>query len=174
MKLGGLGLIVLLLFSCTQSQQNQVQKDSYFKVKEYFEKEVNRLNKRKPRVDKTVSINGVKEQRQLQIADFKNELNIFISSDINKASWNGAFQIKKAQDVTIYTTADEKIPVKRLEISYQHNKVKSISILLLTTNILYHSSDTLTYFPDSLYEIKKTQKIKLLNEKKYAVIGRFR
>lgn len=173
MKLVGIGFLILILSSCVQEDQNKKEIETYFSLKNYFENEAERLNKFDLGVDKLVAIDGETEHKQILINDFKNELSIFIDADINKASWRGAFTVKKAEGVEIYTTKNEKIPVKKVEIHYQKNKLKSIQILVITKNILYNSSDTLTYFPDSLYQIKKTQKIKLLKEKKYIVIGKF-
>ena len=174
MRLTGLCFLIFLLHSCTPTEQNKKQKVAYFSLKNYFEKEAERLNRLNLQIHKTVGINGVNEQKLVKINNFENELNAFISSDINKASWRGAFTVKKDENLALYTTENNKVPVKKVEIRYQNKKVKSIQIFLRTTNILYHSSDTLTYFPDRLYEIKKTQKIKLLEEKRYVVIGKFK
>ncbi|MBC7614963.1 MAG: hypothetical protein H7202_02740 [Pedobacter sp.] len=174
MRLTGICFLIFLLHSCTPTEQNKTQKAAYFSLKNYFEKETERLNGLNLQIHKTVAINGINEHKLVKINNFKNELNTFISSDINKASWRGAFIVKKDEHLALYTTENKKIPVKKLEIRFQNNKVKSIQIFLRTVNILYYSSDTLTYFPDSLYEIKKTQKIKLLKEKKYVVIGKFK
>jgi hypothetical protein len=166
-------LLALFLISCTQKEQEKTSAKIYFDVKGYFEKEAKRLDNNKALVHKSVAINGITEQKTIHIPDFKNELGSFISSDINKASWRGSFNVKKDKDLTVYTTTEEKIPVKKIEVRMQNDKPVYIKILVVNTNILYTSSDTLAYFPDSLYEIKKTQKIKLLKEKKYAVIGKF-
>ncbi len=173
MRLTGLGFLIIFFCSCSQKEENIPQSEPYFNIKNYFEKEADRLTKLSLIVHKTVSIDGVSEQKRVKISDYKKELNTFISSDINKASWRGAFTVKKEEDQTFFTTENEKVPVKKVHIRFKNNSVKSIQIIVQTTNILYHSADTLTYFPDSLYEIKKTQKIKLLKEKKYVVIGRF-
>ena len=174
MRLTGLCFLIFLSYSCTQNEQNKTQKVAYFSLKNYFETEAERLNALNLQIHKTVAINDVNEHKLVKINNFGNELNTFISSDINKASWRGAFIVKKDEHLALYTTENKKIPVKKLEIRYQNNRIKSIQVFLRTANILYHSSDTLTYFPDSLYEIKKTQKIKLLKEKRYVVIGKFK
>ncbi len=174
MRLTGIGLLILLLSACTAKEQRKVQDETYFNVRSYFEKEAERLNKLNLQLDKLVSIGKDVEQKKVSIKDFNKELSTFINSDINKASWRGAFTVKKERNSELYTTENEKIPVKRVEIQYQKNKIRSIKIAIASENILYHSTDTLTYFPDSLYEIKKTQKIRLLKEKKYIILGRFK
>ena len=172
MKFAGIGFFILILSSCTANEQNKTQTGTYFNLKGYFEKEADRLNKLSLQIDKSVEINGNGEQKLVKIKDFKNELSTFIASDINKSSWRGSFSVKKEASIERYTTLNEKIPVKKVEIRYLNEKIKQIQIIALTNNILYHSSDTLTYYPDSLYEIKKTQKIKLLKEKKYIIKGK--
>lgn len=174
MKLATIGFLALFLCSCTSKEQNNTQIGAYFDLKNYFEKEADRLNKLNQAIEKTVAINEVNEKKRLKIENFRNELSAFINSDINKASWRGSFTVKKEANSVIYTTNNKKIPVKELKISYKNNKPKAIQIIVSTSNILYHSIDTLNYFPDSLYEIKKTQKIRLINEKKYSVIGKFK
>ena len=174
MKFIAFGFLIILYCSCSQKQQDIPQGEPYFNIKNYFEKEADRLTKLNSTIIKTVSIDGVSEQKKVKIKDYKKELNTFISSDINKASWRGAFVVKKEENQILFTSDNEKVPVKKVQIQFEKNKVKSIQIVVKTINILYHSSDTLTYFPDSLYEIKKMQKIKLLNSKRYSVVGRFK
>ncbi|MEJ5994223.1 hypothetical protein WG904_07280 [Pedobacter sp. Du54] len=173
MRLVSIGLLILILSSCTANEQNKPQSDAYFNIKGYFETEANRLNQLQLPIDKSVAINGIAEQKIVKIKDFKNELSSFIASDINKASWRGSYTVKKDRDNELYTTTNEKIPIKKIAIHYLNQKIKWIQVIGMTDNLLYHSSDSLTYFPDSLYEIKKTQKIRLLKEKKYVMIGKF-
>lgn len=146
----------------------------YFDIKGYFEKEADRLLKLNLSISKTVSVNQEDEQKKVRIKDYKKELSAFISSDINKASWRGAFVELKNSNLTSYRTDNAKIPVKKIEITYDESSISSIRIIAETTNILYASRDTLIYYPDSLYQIKKTQKIKWLKEKSYKVIGQFK
>ncbi len=173
MKLATIGFLFIVLCSCSSKEQNKPQIAAYFNVKNYFEKEAARLDNLHRPIQKTVVINGVAETKQIKIESFSDELGTFINSDINKASWRGSFTVKKASNLELYHTDNEKIPVKNVQIQYKNNSVKSIQIIVSTTNILYHSIDTLNYYPDSLYEIKKTQKIRLIEEKRYSVIGKF-
>ncbi|RZK44239.1 MAG: hypothetical protein EOO90_00830 [Pedobacter sp.] len=168
-----LAIAILFFFSCSPKEPGIVESENLFDLKGFFEKEAARLEKLNLTVNKTVSIDGVEENKKIKIQDFAKELNSFISSDINKASWRGAFNINKTENLLQYTTTNEKIPVKELIIQFENEEVKSIRIINEVKNILYHSSDTLTYFPDSLYEIRKTQKIKLIKEKNFRITGRF-
>ncbi|RZK20469.1 MAG: hypothetical protein EOO86_04255 [Pedobacter sp.] len=163
------------LISCNQQKDSKANTDLlYFDVKGYFEKEIIRLQKLNPNVSKTVGVNGTVESKMVKIADWKKELTIFLNADINKASWKGSFSIKEQNGVDIYTSNHKKIPIKKVSITWKGQKAGKIEIIIANKNILFQSHDTLTYYPDSLYEIKKQQKIRLLSEKKYTIIGKLK
>ncbi|WP_293303828.1 hypothetical protein [Pedobacter sp. UBA5917] len=165
----------LALFSCNQQKEAEANTSlTYFDIKGYFGKEISRLQQLNPMVDKTVSINGVSENKTAKITDWTKELTIFVNADINKTSWKGSFKAEKQNGAEVYTSDSKKIPIKKISVIQNGQKVDKVEIIIDNKNILYQSQDTLTYFPDSLYLIKKHQKIRLLNEKKYSVIGKLK
>lgn len=168
-------LCCLLLFAsaCTLKEQERSNTTTYFDLAAYFKKEAARLSKSNLMIDKTVSVNGAEEQKKIKIANWEKEFDTFISSDINKASWRGSFQLNKTAQEETYTSSSKKIPIKKLQISYQNQKITAIKVFITNSNDLYTSTDSLTYYPDSLYQINKTQRIKLMDEKKYIITGRF-
>ncbi len=165
--------LLALFFSCSLKEEKKATDKLYFDLEGYFTKEAARLAKENPTITKTVMVNDKVEKKQLKLENWKQEFGSFIGADINKASWKGSFRISKNENLAIFSSENEKIPVKKVEITYQNKAIRSIKILIATTNILYTSGDLLTYYPDSLYEIKKTQQIKLMKEKRYQVIGKF-
>ncbi len=166
--------IVLLVFSgCNPAEKNQMNDLSYFDLKGYFEKESLRLNKSNPVFTKTVMVNESAETQQTRIADWEKELSIFSEADINRSAWKGLFQLEKTNDQEVYRSDDKKVPVKEVLISKRDGKVSGIRILIKTTNMLYSSADTLSYYPDSLYQINKKQEIRLLSAKNYKITGKF-
>lgn len=168
-------VFALALFSCNQQKEAEANTSlTYFDVKGYFGKEISRLQHLNPEVDKTVSINGVAENKTAKITDWTKELAIFVNADINKTSWKGSFKATKQDGADIYTSDSKKIPIKKISVMQSGQKVDRIEIIIDNKNILYQSQDTLTYYPDSLYMIKKHQKIRLLNEKRYSVIGKLK
>lgn len=167
--------ILLFFISCNDSADKKQKNDlTYFDVKGYFDKEAARLNKANPLINKVVNVNGAEESKRTKIADWNKELTLFSDADINRASWKGLFQLKKSEDQELYTSDNEKVPVKELLVFHKNNKVHGFKILIKNTNTLYTSVDTLTYYPDSLYQIKKMQNIKLLSEKSYTITGTFK
>ena len=169
-------LCCLLLFasSCNLKEQDKSNATAYFDLAAYFKKEAARLNKLDFTFIKAVVVNGSKEEKKVKISDWEKEFETFISSDINKASWRGSFKLTKTEGEEIYTSSSDKIPVKKLQIFYQNDKIKAIMVFINNNNNLYNSKDSLAYYPDSLYQINKTQHIRLMDKKKYIITGRFK
>ncbi|KQB99090.1 hypothetical protein [Pedobacter sp. Hv1] len=165
---------VVFCSACTFKEQDNLSTKTYVDLAGYFKKEALRLKQNKLPIDKMVMVNGKMEEKKVTIANWEKEFDSFISADINKASWRGAFKITKNDNVAIYTSNSDKIPVKKVEVTYQNEKITTIKIFVTNTNDLYTSKDTLSYYPDSLYEIKKIQSIKLMSEKKYQITGKFK
>jgi hypothetical protein len=163
------------LSACTSgTEKKQVSASRYFDLKEYITKEAKRLSLLNAEVDKYVEVNKSAEHKKLKIADWQKELSAFSDADINKSAWEGLFKLNERKDSKTYVSDNEKVPVKSLSIQYKNGKIYGLQILISTVNSLYTSNDTLSYFPDSLYEVKKTQHIKLLNEKNYHITGKFK
>ncbi len=166
-------LIILFCVSCTNRAPEKTNGNKYFEVEQYFSSEVARLAKSNPTIQKEVTVGSKKEQKTLQISDWKTELAMFANSAINKDSWREEFTIDSTKNTTTYTTENPKIPIKQIEIIRTGDKINSIIIYRLNENYLYRSTDTLRYYPDSNYSIKSYQKIKMLDAKEYHVIGSF-
>lgn len=162
------------LLGCNQREESKANTDLlYFDVKGYFVKEAIRLSKLNPQITKQVTVNGTTETNLIHIEDWQKEFSIFVNADINKASWKGSFKTDNTTDFEHYTSSSKKIPVKGVLINKVSGKIKKIEIIIANKNILYTSGDTLTYYPDSLYQISKHQKIKLLSSKSYQIRGKF-
>lgn len=167
-------ILAVVISACQpKNDEKKVASSSYFDVKSFFEKEAAKLNKQKPTILKSVGKDELVEQKRLKIKDWKKELKSFIDADINKASWQDEFQTSTTKEVTTYTSANDKIPVKKLIIAKQGDSVIYIKAVVNTTNFLYTSKDTLTYYPGKFYELRKTQKIKLFSAVSYQIKGLF-
>lgn len=165
---------VLAMFASCNLKSNEKQNtQAYFSISDYFKNEVARLSKNNPSILKTVVVNGKAEQKTLQVTNWQQELSSFIEADINKASWKGSFQLVKTDTSEVYRSQSDKIPVKKLIVVKENDKVKSVKIFLANENNLYTSNDSLVYNTQDFYEIKKTQKIKLMDSKKYVIHGKF-
>jgi len=171
-----LSLLTILLFTgaCNSAAPDkQTSSTSYFDLKTYISKESQRLSAANPEITKTVIVNGSQEQKRLHIADWPKELSSFTDADLNKSAWQGLFNVKKTPQSVYYTSDNDKVPVKSLKVDYKDGLVTGVQVLIRNENSLYTSTDTLSYVPDSLYQIKKTQHITLMKEKRYSITGRF-
>ncbi|TDQ06867.1 hypothetical protein [Pedobacter metabolipauper] len=170
-----LSIPVILLFciSCNPSAEVR-QKDNYFDIKDYFNKEITRLSLKKPVFTKTVAVDTASETKTVNIKDWKRELSAFTDADLNKASWKGLFKVQKNGSQEVYTSDHEKVPVKKVTVFYKGTQVKGFNILIRNNNSLYTSTDSLTYYADSIYRVKKTQHIRLLSPKVYTITGKFK
>lgn len=165
---------ILAIFACnSKSNEKKLAISPYFDVKSFFEKEAAKLNQQKPTIVKWVAKDDLGEKKKLKIKDWKKELKSFIDADINKGSWQNEFNKTTINELTTYTSANDKIPVKKLMVAKQGDSVIYVRIIVTTTNFLYTSKDTLNYYPGKFYELKKTQKITLFSQTSYQIKGVF-
>lgn len=169
------GILLLLCSGCGDPMAaGQKNAHTYFDLKGYIEQESNRLGRSNPTVHKTVMVNDSSESKELKIKDWKKELSAFSDADMNRAAWKGLFQVKKTGEQETYTSDQKKVPVKQVTLTRRNGQLYGLQILIRNSNALYTSADTLSYYPDSLYEVKKTQNIRLLSEKNYRITGKFK
>ena len=168
-------LLLPVLFSCRPEKPGStIAGNSYFDLKGYLGKEISRYTETNPFVEKTVSINGKAESKNIRVIDWSKELAVFIDADINKSAWKGDFKVDSSSNYAQYASTSEKIPVKQMFVFRADDKIVKVEIILSNRNLLYQSNDTLSYYPDSLYKIIKTQKIRLMDGKRYEIVGRIK
>ncbi len=171
--LSGIYFIAMLIisFSCTQEKPDK--QHTYFDIEGYFKKEAERLQKKNPTVEKKISKNKDTEQKTLRIENWNNELELFSSSDINKPAWKNSYSLQQNKQIITYTANSPELRTQKISIQKNtNNAIKRISILNQVKNSLYNSVEELNYYPDSLYQIKKQQKVQLLGANNYTVTGR--
>jgi hypothetical protein len=167
----GLGVFLWFFLAACNNKDSEVKVNYYFDLESFFENEAKKLKSQNPRIHKEVRQNNETEARTLKISNWETELDLFKSSDINKPAWKNSYRIVKTKGKTAYISVDKSLKTQLVEIYYKSTLVSRISINNLTSNILYKSAENLTYYPDSLYLIKKTQKVILLGANAYTVKG---
>jgi hypothetical protein len=169
-----LPVLAIALISCKQAKNNIANTGLlYFDIKGYFENEAQRLTKLNPTLKKTVNIDENIESKEIKILNWKQELSIFSDADINKIAWIGKFKEIKTDSLITYSSNDKKIAIKSINIKTHNREISAIEIISINNNTVFQIADTLTYIPDSLYQISKTQKIKLLKNRAYRVKAEF-
>lgn len=167
-------LILSILGSCTSQPENKLRlgEKPYFDIAEYFSKEAERLQIKKTLIKKMVSKNSESEEKKIRIENWKSEFELFISSDINKPDWLASYTIDSSAQKISYLTKEPKLRTKGIQVYKNENgHIEKISIENSDKNWLYSSTEKLVYYTDSLYEIEKTQSIRLIGINKYTVKG---
>ena len=145
----------------------------FFDIKGYFNKEILRLTKTNPLIDKTVSHNKDSENKKVNIKNWKQELDLFTSSDINRPAWKNSYTVIDNDSALIYRAKYPELQMREMVIKRIDGKVKWILVFNKTKNILYQTTEKLSYFPDSAYLIEKDQRIRLMKNNHYSIEGRF-
>ena len=167
----GMG-IALFLAACKLGIKEDGVTAKYFDLKAYFKADSARLSKVNKPILKTVTHNGITESKQVKIDNWARELSLFSQSDINKPAWRDSYTIQTTPTMVIYTATDPDLKTREIIINKSGDKVKWILIYNYTKNILYYTREKLSYIPDSIYKIEKTQHVRLLGLNKYVITGK--
>lgn len=143
----------------------------YFDIKGFFTADTARLRKLNHITHKMVYHNGVKETKDVHIGNWGLELNLFSQSDINKPAWRDSYTVVKTDNIEIYRAKDPDLKTREIMVKKEDGKVKWLVIFNKTNNLLYQTSEKLSYFPDSIYIIQKYQKVRLLGANQYLIKG---
>lgn len=167
------GCFAAFISACENPGEN-VSKQTYFSIENYFKKESLKLNKRHPLVKKTVVQNESKQRQTIRIKDWQKEFGLFIQSDINKPAWRGSYTVVSNKDFIIYTAKLPELNTKKIIIRKSGDKIGYVVIANSVSNFLYSSKERLTYYPDSLYRIEKKQQIKIIGQNRYFIEGKIK
>lgn len=160
----------LNFISCSSSGTSETA-PVYFDLLGYFNQQSSQLHTRKMEVEKTIQKNGVKEQQHIQNINWKQELSLFMESDINKPSWSNSYATEHAGDTLRYITRDTTLLTRKIELIGAPKAVREIHIHNRVSNPLYTSDTHLSYFADSLYRMEKVQTVRFTGTNTYVVEG---
>ncbi len=143
----------------------------YFDVAGYFKADTSKLQKQNPEVNKTVTHNGVTENKTVRIPNWGQELNLFIQSDINRPAWKNSYTVLNTDSLIVYKAKTPDLHTVEIMIRKDKAKVKWVLIFNHTKNLLYETREKLSYYPDSAYQIEKWQKVRLMGKNFYKIDG---
>ncbi|WP_345947828.1 hypothetical protein ABDD95_13325 [Mucilaginibacter sp. PAMB04274] len=147
----------------------------YFDLAKFIHTDSARLSKAQTAVLKTVvQNNSAPQTKRIKITNWGQELNLFAASDINKPAWRDSYKIVKGGDSVVYTALQQDLTTRRMVVYGTPGKVKKISVDNFTKNMLYQTTEHLVYYPDSLYEIDKLQKVRFIGSNRYLIIGKIK
>jgi len=163
--------LIFCCFSCAPDVKEKKTALKYFDVKGFFKKEINKFNRQNNPVLKTITYNGASETKKVKISNWGKELSFFELSDINKPAWNDSYSVEQTDEFLIYRAKFPELKMREMVIKKENQKIKWILIGNLTKNMLYQTSEKLTYYPDSVYLIEKRQKVRFLGINTYSIKG---
>jgi hypothetical protein len=165
----------ILLISGLQSCKPDIKQTGavmkYYDISGFFKADTSRLRKLNPEVNKTVTHNGVTENKTVHIDNWGHELNLFIQSDINRPAWKNSYKVQNTDSLIIYQAKYPDLRTTRIVIKKDKDKVKWVLIYNHTKNLLYETREKLSYFPDSVYLIEKWQQVRLMGRNNYRIQG---
>ncbi len=157
-------LYVLMIFICGCTGE-PVSKDDihFFDLKNYFNSQQKNLAERRVSIDKTINRNGITEHRKFELTDWEKELRPFQEADINKPAWKKSYRMdavsEKGNSKIVYTSKEEKLAVKKMEISFRDDTVTQVHISIEKKNSYYLAQQELEYTPGKGYSISGKQKV---------------
>ncbi|HEY2580384.1 MAG TPA: hypothetical protein VGI43_01175 [Mucilaginibacter sp.] len=164
------GSVLLLVF--LSACKPEIKETGYFDLKGYFKSDIARLNRLGKPILKTITYNTTTEQKKVYIKNWDLELDSFIGSDINRPAWKNSYYITADSNFLIYKAKYDELKMRKMVIKKENGKVKWILIYNRTPkNFIYQTTEKLSYFPDSLYLIEQTQKVRLMRANYYKVQG---
>lgn len=175
-------LSLIMAFSCAQEDEqitgNPTQINKYFQLKDFVENQVALLDG--ATVRKSMGIKGQVEKADLKMnaEAWREELDIFIQSDINKASLSTAYETEETEGFTrYYLKPGEKSSIKEIRVYYEGDQVKQINFSAYQNDFFYTTGsdgelviDTASGIINS-YSVKGTQKVWFLPANEMKVEG---
>ncbi|MGB4775066.1 MAG: hypothetical protein WBP45_07840 [Daejeonella sp.] len=172
MKYIVISALLVTLVSCNNPVERSSKK--YIDLKSFFEQEISRLTKSKTIVLKTVSRNEIQQTKKTDNINWKNELNLFIESDINKPSWSASYKITENAKQITYIAIDNNLRTRKINIQKNEDgQIRNLEIQNRTNNSLYQSVENLHYDTKEGYLIDKSQHVLLIGTNQYKITGKF-
>lgn len=175
----------LLISSCNDPAQ-QTQPNVYYDVLSYVKSQITDLSARKPRINKTVSINEKRSQQTTRDINWTRELELFTQADINKPALRNSYHITRPDSLTYQYTlknSKERLTVRSLTVQLDSatHKPSHIEAVLQTRNPLYSSERRLSLYsgPSTSkgwsirhYTVSGFQKLPYFDKNDFLVDGR--
>lgn len=180
-KKGWVLFIIGFVISCSedkgQPMDNPTQLDKYFPLKDFVENQIDLLDG--STVKKTTGIKGKIEHTEVQMdaEAWRKELDIFIQSDINKASLATAYETEEKGGVTIHRLKPgENSSIKEINVSYEGDQVRQISFKAYQDEFFYSTLSEGELVVDKSgrlgsYQVNGTQNVWFLSPNEMVVKG---
>jgi hypothetical protein len=172
-----LPILLIILFTSCQNQENQNATKNYYDLAGFINIQIKKLTDNQPLIAKSVLIEGKSENLNNNKIDWQKELELFLQADLNKQAYQNSYnEVKTDSSVVYQLKADEKLPVKSLEIYFdKSHSPHFIKAELSTKNYLYesHKSLKMSLLDNQLqnYQIKGYQELFIGDKKDFEISG---
>lgn len=177
-------ICVLIVSACRDTATDPNEKKTYYDLKGFIDNQIVYLNEKRPKVTKTVRLNGKKEVRAEIETDWKKELELFAQADINKPAYRNSYAVIRS-DSSIYEyriKEGEKLPVQYLMIRVDSATQQPVSVkaLLRSENRIYSSEKSIelnssrrnNVLEVSAYSVKGYQKLLFMDSKSFDITAK--
>lgn len=147
----------------------QLALKKFFDLEGFFDGEVKRLSGF-TNLKKTTSVNGEREEQQVERIDFEKELAIFSNSDINRPAWTDKYEVdsvfnEKKELVRLdYQATDEELRTQHVSVSLDGGAVFKIQIENATSTSIADTQQSLIYEPAKGYTIESRQQVQTIDD----------
>lgn len=174
-------LFLFLFINCgeTLSTTNEKSANTYFSLKDFFEKEITQLTDNEVNLHKTVSLDEQSETKDISNVDWQKELNLFAAADINKAAWKDKYDIDSVRQANIlyvtYMAKDEDLRTQKVVLQF-NNTTQAVEKILIdkkVKNVVYEIEEELEYIVNKGYDIVAKQTVLVTGKEDFKVKGLF-
>jgi hypothetical protein len=173
-----ISITCITLFSCGDQLKTGLETDPYFDLKGFVAQQAKSLDGHQVEKKSAVGNEEKKSEMIYSTQEWKDELLVFTSADINKPSLVQAYQSERNPTTLSHTLRpDSKDNVKSIFVEYDGEKVRRITIQLVEDDLFYSSTTKGVLVINietkklASYEIETTQKIWFLDSNVMKISG---
>lgn len=168
---------ILLLSACFGERvERQLAREPYFDLAGFMQTQIDSLNASDVQVRKQVVLNDEQEERVVALEDFRQELGVFVDSDINRPAWFDKYTVDSVlQDDRLsrlhYRSQDSTLRTRELMIDWQEGRVSAIHVRNYSQTVLSQTQQYLTYEVGKEYRIRTNEQGLLAGDMRSEIYG---
>lgn len=175
-RISFLFLILCSLLACKPETKESAQ-TSFYPWAKYLTTQIDSLSKHPLVVNKTILLDGQKEEKQLSSIDWKQEWAMFLHADLNTPAAALSYDNLSEEGFFWYSLkSEEKLPVKKLYIQLDAlDRPAKVEIIIEENNFLFKTQKKLHMnFANGkvqTYSIDGTQQMRWMSPTHYQLMG---
>lgn len=172
-------MVVLAACSKDPTEVYYEEQRSYFDLPTFIDAQINNLKKKGQWVRKHVRKDGHEHIIERGDIDWKEELDLFIESDINRPAWRGEFKVDtidlEREYVITYKSENKEIPVRNVVVTIDKDSGQCLKITVdrRSKNFLYQSDQSIYFTTGEGYMMKGKLSVSYLFDSEYSIETEF-